>query len=73
MMVNSTMPLSTDDAYARLHSSGWSVGDLSYWEDGRRVWMVYVHRGEQKIVARADSQLDAWVRAQRMAAEIESR
>ena len=63
---------STDDAYHRLHAAGWSVGDVGFLDNGDRVWMVYAHRGEQKIAARANSQRDAWVRASMMAANMES-
>ena len=71
-MVTSTAPFSTDGAYQRLHSAGWSVGDVCFLESGWRVWTVFCHRGEQQIVAQAASQLDAWVRASMMAASMES-
>ena len=68
-MVDAATPLSTDDAYQRLHLAGWSVGDVCFLENDRRMWMVYAHRGEQKIVAKAPSQSDAWCRASAMADE----
>ncbi len=71
-MVNSVAPLSSDDAYERLHSTGWSVGEVCYTKNGGDVWLVYAHQGEQKIVAKAPTQTAAWRRACTMAAEIES-
>ena len=70
-MVMSTVALSTNDDYNRLHSAVWSIGDVCYLDNGRRVWMVYAHRGEQKIVAKAPTQTEAWRRACTMAAKIE--
>ena len=63
------MPAQTiDDAHARLHAHGWSVGDIATLDfAGRRVWHVYAHREEQRILARAPTQAEAWAEAWRMA------
>ncbi len=67
------VPLTSDAAYSLLHDAGWKIGDTTYADpdSGRLVWMVYAHRGEQKIVARAESQAAAWNEAVRLTTEIE--
>ena len=56
-----------DDAHAQLHAAGWSVGDIATSDlAGRRVWNVYLYRGEQRILARAPTQTEAWAEARRM-------
>ena len=58
----------TDDAHTRLHDAGWSVGDIQTIDlAGRCVWHVYAHRAEQRILARAPSQAEAWREAWRQA------
>ena len=58
----------TDDAYTRLHAAGWSVGDIATLDlSGRRVWHVYAHCDEQRILARAPTQGEAWAEAWRQA------
>ena len=53
-----------------LHKLGWSVGDaLIRTDDGLR-WVVRCHRGEERVVAKASSQSDAWREARRMALPI---
>lgn len=66
-------PLTSDAAYSLLHEAGWSVGDTAYADpdSGGLVWLVYAHRGQQQIVAKAESQTEAWNEAARLAAEIE--
>ncbi len=63
-----------DAAYALLHEAGRSVGDTAYVAPDRRrlIWLVYAHRGEQQIVAKAKSQTAAWNEAVRFAAKIEA-
>jgi len=48
-------PLTSDTAYALLHDAGWSIGDTAYADpdSGRLIWMVYGHKDEQQIVAKA--------------------
>ncbi len=57
-----TMPARTiDDAHSQLHAAGWSIGDIATLDfAGRRVWHVYGHRGEQRILARAPTQAEVW-------------
>ncbi len=56
-----------------LTAAGWSVGDVSYKVDGQTIWEVYCHRGEQKIVARAETQDAAWIEAVRLVEELGER
>ncbi len=35
---------------------------------GRLVWMVYAHRGEHQVIAKAEMQPKAWQKATRLAA-----
>jgi len=67
-------PLTSDAVYLLLHSAGWSIGDTAYTDSdsGQLVWLVWAHRGEQQIVAKAESPAAAWSEAARLAAEIEA-
>jgi hypothetical protein len=56
-----------DDMYADLHGSGWSVGEIAYDLNARRIWQVDARRGETWIVAREYSQTAAWLEALRAA------
>ena len=52
----------------------WSVGDIATLDlAGRRVWHVYGHRGEQRILARAPTQAEAWREAWRLAEGVDCR
>jgi hypothetical protein len=51
---------SIDDCHSRLKSLGWSVGDACIVENGQRFWQVFCQKGDQKVVARAGSQTEAW-------------
>ena len=53
-----------------LHEAGWSTGDIATLANGQLLWHVYSHRGEHKLVAKADSRLEAWQAAVKMAAEL---
>jgi len=68
-----TMPdQTTDNAHTRLHAAGWLVGDIETLDAaGRHVWHVYAHRGEQRILARAPTQAEAWGDAWRQAALVD--
>ena len=58
----------TDTAHTRLHAAGWSVGDIATLDaTGRRVCHVYAHRGDQRTLARAPTQGEAWAEAVRLA------
>ena len=53
-----------DDSQARLHAAGWSVGDIETLDaEGRKVWHVYAHRDDQRILARAPMRAEAWADA----------
>ncbi len=61
-----------DDAQANLHLAGWSVGDIQTLDlEGCTVWHVYAHRGEQRILARAPTQAEAWREAWRQAESLD--
>lgn len=55
----------SDAAFSLLHSADWSVGDSAYTDPaiGRLTWLVYCHRGEQQVIAKADTQAMAWAGA----------
>ena len=55
-----TEPTPSDQSLTSLHDLGWSCGDVAFYEDKGIVWVVYAHRGDQKVVARAPLQRDAW-------------
>lgn len=59
--------MTIDDAAARLRDFGWSASEIT--GDGPEgiVWQVTASRGEDQIVARASSQIEAWAEAERMA------
>ena len=59
----------SDAAYSLLHAAGWSIGDAAYTDpnSGRLVWLVYCHRGEQQVIAKAECQTAAWNEAVRLA------
>lgn len=59
----------SDAAYSLLHAVGWSIGDTAYHDPdtSQLVWLVYCHRGEQQVVAKAESQSAAWNEAVRLA------
>jgi hypothetical protein len=48
-----------DEAFARLHRAGWSIGEMA----GTTGWMVTGRNGENAILARGASQAEAWHRA----------
>ena len=63
--------MTIDECLAKLHAGGWSVGDTAIEQNGVRLWFVYGHRDDQKILGRALSQADAWRSAVRSAASVE--
>lgn len=63
-MPNSADAVQTVDACAHaLHRLGWSSGEMAFNNGRAVVWQVYAHRGDQRIVARAPTQSEAWVAA----------
>ena len=62
----------SDLAFSTLHAAGGSAGDVTFTDPatGRLVWMVYAHRDEQQVIAKAESQAAAWAEAARLATVI---
>jgi hypothetical protein len=60
-----------DRAQQTLYDAHWSTGDTAVQENGKLVWHVYCHRGEQKLVARGQSRIETWQAAVRMAVRLE--
>jgi hypothetical protein len=55
---------SSDETFARLHGSGWSVGEAGFLtSDGRIIWLVRGTNGENVVQARGATQTEAWWRA----------
>jgi hypothetical protein len=45
----------------RLHGAGWSIGDTAFRRpDGRLVWLVSGHNGENVIRAEGSTSAEAW-------------
>ena len=55
-----------DAAQGELARHGWSAGDMALTTAAGLIWMVYAHRGEHRIVAKAASQATAWSEAARL-------
>lgn len=49
-----------DICQAALHDQEWSCGDMAFHDGPAIVWQVFAHRAEQRIVARAPTQAEAW-------------
>jgi hypothetical protein len=57
-------PRDSDEALARLHRAGWSIGDAAFAVVGRGlVWIVSGHNGENLIRAEGPTRDGTWVRA----------
>jgi hypothetical protein len=61
-----------DDYQQTLHNARWSTGDTAALEHGQLTWLVYCHRGDEKLMARGSSRRDAWQAAARMATELDA-
>ena len=61
----------SDEACSQLRRAGWSIGDVAFVQYGEPIWLVYGHRGEQHIIARGLTQLEAWLDAAKLASQIE--
>ena len=59
-----------DQCQRELHRCGWSVGDMAVSAATGTVWMVFAHRGVERVVAKVPGQLVAWQEAVRMAAAL---
>ena len=58
--------LTIDEYQAQIHRHRWSAGDLANSSSAGVTWMVYAHREQQHIVAKAPSQTEAWREAARL-------
>jgi hypothetical protein len=56
-----------DACQARLHTAGWSIGDMAVRTSEGVMWVVLAHRGDERVVAKAPSQATAWKEAARLA------
>ena len=57
-------PRDSDEALARLHRAGWSIGDVAFHDGaGRLLWIVSGSNGENLIRAEGATRADAWIHA----------
>jgi hypothetical protein len=59
-----------EECQDELHGCEWSVGDMAISTATGTVWMVFAHRGDERVVAKVPGQLAAWQEAVRMAATL---
>jgi hypothetical protein len=57
-----------DEAFARLHRAGWSIGETA----GTTGWRVTGDNGENAILTRGASQAEAWHRAVEQAEAVDT-
>ena len=48
-----------DACQACLHAAGWSIGDVAVDKEGSIHWMVFAHKDDQRVVAKARRQVEA--------------
>ena len=65
--------MNVDAWQAELRKAGWSIGDMAVLTPTGLAWMVFGHCGDQRIVAKAPMQADAWREAARMSVQIHDR
>ena len=58
---------SIEDAYRRLHSAGWSVGETSFVGPEGKVWVVVATRGQVTVRGEGRTLVTAWWDAARQA------
>jgi hypothetical protein len=64
----STTAADTIDAcQVRLHAAGWSIGDMAVRTAKGMMWVVFAHRGVERVVSRARRQATAWKESVRLA------
>jgi hypothetical protein len=63
--------MNVDAWQADLREAGWSIGDMAILTPAGLAWMVFGQCGDERIVAKAPTQADAWREAARMALRIE--
>jgi len=56
-----------DACQARLHAEGFSIGDIAIRATKGTMWVVFAHRGRERLVAMARTQATAWRAAVRLA------
>jgi len=54
---------SSDNSFAILHQSGWTIGDTAFRDGSGVVWLVTGLNGENRIRAESATQDEAWHRA----------
>ncbi len=59
-----------DDARNALRAAGWSAGDILLITPKGALWAACAYQGEQRIIAKAESQADAWREALAMALKL---
>jgi len=60
-----------DRAHKSLHLLGWNYGEMAYRFRGRFIWHISAHRGEDRIIVRANTQAAAWDEALRQACVVQ--
>ena len=65
--------MNVDVWQTELREAGWSIGDMAVLTPAGLIWIVFGHCGDQRIVAKAPTQADAWREAARMSVHIHDR
>jgi hypothetical protein len=68
--MNIPEPNTIDACQAALYAAQWSAGDIAIYQGIALSWQVYATRGDEKVFARAESRLDAWQQAVKLAANL---
>lgn len=63
-------PQTIDECHAQLHRQQWSAGDLAVFGSAGAMWLVYAHRQDQRVVAKAHGRTEAWREARRLIGSI---
>ena len=64
----------TVDAWqSELREADWSIGDMAVLAPAGLFWMVFGQCGDQRIVAKAPTQAEAWREAARLSVQIQRR
>jgi hypothetical protein len=61
---------SSDDSFALLHRSGWTIGDPAFGDGNDLVWLVTGSNGENLIRGEGATGAEAWHRAVEQAAAV---
>jgi hypothetical protein len=65
--MSATAAETIDACQARLHGEGFSIGDMAVRATKGTMWVVFAHRGKERLVAKARTQATAWREAVRIA------